>query len=80
MLPSGCIRAVREQWHLYLRLTPHAFHCASKEKGPRRERTKQPYPSDVTSGPWRAIIDLLTMDTVGWGPRGDSGPGRGRAA
>jgi hypothetical protein len=38
------------------------------------------YPSDVASGPWRAIIDLLTMDAVDWGPRGDSGLGKGPCA
>ena len=25
------------------------------------------YPLDVAIGPWRASIDLLTIDTVGWG-------------
>jgi hypothetical protein len=25
------------------------------------------YPLDVAIGPWRASIDLLNIDTVGWG-------------
>jgi hypothetical protein len=29
---------------------------------------------DVSIGPWRAVIDLLTMDTAGWGRAGTAVP------
>jgi hypothetical protein len=38
-------RGVREQWYLYLRLTPAALLCASKEKG---ESAGHPVTSETT--------------------------------
>jgi hypothetical protein len=32
---------------------------------------------DVAIGPWRDFVDLISMSTAGWGPRGDNGPGKG---
>jgi hypothetical protein len=38
------------------------------------------YPMDVAIAPWKGPLDLLTMDTVGWGPRGDNGLEKGPCA
>jgi hypothetical protein len=38
------------------------------------------YLLDVAIGSWKGSLDLLTMDTVGWGPRGDNGLEKGPCA